>query len=83
MTTSGLVLTLSPDPELAGDAVTTMLLSGPFVLGDMVGRRLAVALEADHPSDAHDWHDWLLTLPGVEKVDVAFVHVGEEAAHVR
>jgi hypothetical protein len=84
MTVSGLVITLH-SPDRAAD-LRELLLFGPFVLGDDFGGRLAVALEADTPAAAERWHRWLLRLPGVAKVDVAFVHhdvpAPEEAAHV-
>ena len=86
MTTSGLVVTLADDPELASEAVTTALLVGPFTPGDLVGHRLALALEADDSDQAREWHDWLARLPGVVKVDVAFVHSdppAEEPTHDR
>ena len=82
MTTSGLVVTLHPDPELAAEAVRDALLLGPFTLGEQFGYRLAMAVEADTPAEAESWHRWLAALPGVAAVDVAFVHVGEEVAHV-
>jgi hypothetical protein len=74
MTTSGLLITLDPDPERAFEAVQAILIAGPFTLGDRLGRGLPVVLEATAPGDAHFWHDWLDALPGVVKVDLAFVH---------
>jgi hypothetical protein len=82
VTTSGLVVTLHPDPELAAEAVRDALLIGPFTLGEQIGYRLAVALQAETPAEAQQWHVWLAALPGVVKVDVAYVHVGEEVEHV-
>jgi hypothetical protein len=82
MITSGLVLTLRPDPELAAEAVRDALLSGPFTLGEQIGYHLAMALEADTPAEAEYWHRWLSDLPGVAAVDVVFVHSDEEVSHV-
>ncbi|HVK16160.1 MAG TPA: hypothetical protein VM533_04370 [Fimbriiglobus sp.] len=82
MTTSGLVVTLHPDPELAAEAVRDALLIGPFTLGEQFGHRLAMALQADSPADAEYWHGWLVARPGVVQVEVAFVHMGEEVGHV-
>ena len=80
-TVSGLVLTLADDAVLAAAAMREVLLAGPFTLGETFGQRVAVALEADSPADAEHWTRWLGELPGVRKVDIAFVHL--EAAHDR
>jgi hypothetical protein len=82
MVTSGLLLTLHPDPELAAEAVRDALLSGPFTLGEQIGYHLAMALEVDTPAQAEEWHRWLAALPGVLAVDVVCVHRGEEVSHV-
>jgi hypothetical protein len=74
MTTSGLVITLDPDPYRAFDAADAIGSAGPFTLGNQLGRCLVAALEADTAAEARFWHDWLATLPGVVKVDLAFVH---------
>jgi hypothetical protein len=84
MTTSGLVITLDPDPDRASGAAHAIGSAGPFTLGDQLGRCLTAALEADTPADARFWHEWLATLPGVVRVDLAFVHadtVAEETVH--
>lgn len=84
MYTSGLVLTLADDADLAAAAVRD-LAAGPFTLGEASGRCRAAVLEAADPRAAHDWHDWAAARPGVEGVEVVFVHwddAGEEATHV-
>jgi hypothetical protein len=83
MITSGLIVTLDPDPERAAGVVRDAVLNGPFTPGDLIGRRLVLALEADTPEAAQRWHDWLAARPGVVKVDMAYVQVVEEADHVR
>jgi len=80
MPVSGLVVSVAD--EGAADAVAAAVAgAGPFTLGERVGPRLAVAVEADDPGAAERWHDWLRALPGVAKVDVAFVYAdpAEEA----
>jgi hypothetical protein len=86
MNVSGLVVTLDDNADRAAEAVREVLLAGPFTLGDVFGHRVAIALEAETPTDAERWHRWVADLPGVLKVDVAFVHLepaAEEAAHDR
>lgn len=83
MYTSGLVLTLADDPQLAAAALRE-LAAGPFILGEASGRCRAVVLEAADPGAAHDWHDWAAARPGVTGVEVVFVHwddAEQEASH--
>jgi hypothetical protein len=72
---SGLVLTFSPEPDELVHAVHEIQKAGVFTLGDLHGRRLVLALEASSPADAESWYCWLARLPGVRKVDIAFVSV--------
>jgi hypothetical protein len=82
MHTSGLVLTLSVDPTMASVARGKLASAGPFQLGDAVGPCLAVVMETSAPPAAHEWHDWAAALPGVEAVEVVFVHWEEADAEV-
>jgi len=84
MHTSGLVLTLCNDSVSAEAAQRALAHAGPFTLGDSFGARRAATLEVTSPKAAHDWHDWAATLPGVEGVEVVFVHwddTDEEVLH--
>jgi hypothetical protein len=85
MSVSGLVVTLSPDSTREVDAVHAIRSAGPFTVGESFGHRLAVALQAESPRAAERWHAWLHHLPGVVKVDVAFVALDpvEETADAR
>jgi hypothetical protein len=69
MHTSGLIVTLA-DPlalrELSG--------AGPFILGAPTGPSVPAVLEVADPQAAQWWHDWTAALPGVEAVEVVFVH---------
>jgi hypothetical protein len=86
MPVSGLVVTLDMAGGCGVVAVREMHRAGPFTFGYVSGNRVTVALEADTPAEAEDWHRWLAGLPGVLKVDVAVVHLepaAEEPAHAR
>lgn len=57
-----------------------------FTLGERIGGKLPVVLEAADGSSARYWHEWVEDLPGVVHVDVAFVSFeeaerSEETAH--
>lgn len=82
MTTDDLVVTLHPDAELAAEAVRDALLIGPFTLGEQLGRRLAMVLQAETPAEAESWRDWLARLPGVVRVDIVCAQVGEATGPV-
>jgi hypothetical protein len=74
MHTSGLVLTLCDDAVAAETAERALANAGPFTLGNGLGSRRAATLEVTTPKAAHAWHDWATALPGVEGVEVVFVH---------
>jgi hypothetical protein len=74
MITSGLVLTLNADPNLAGQAQTAVRARPEFTLGAVAQRWLPVVFEVPDVSASRDLHDWLHALPGVEFVDVVQVN---------
>ncbi len=74
MHTTGLVLTLADDPPTVRTALQALASAGPFTLGKATGLCWSAVLEADDPKASHDWHDWAAALPGVEDVEVVFVH---------
>lgn len=74
MHTTGLVLTLTDDPHAARASLAELTAAGPFHLGQGIGLCWSAVLEAPDPKAAHDWHDWAAALPGVESVEVVFVH---------
>lgn len=82
MHTSGLVLTLCDDAALAKATLLEFDSAGPFTLGEAVGPCRAATLEVADPQSAHGWHDWAAALPGVEGVEVVFVHWDEVDAEV-
>ena len=76
MTTSGLVVTFDPnylDRQSIADRIRQ---AGPFTVGEAVGHRLTVALEAPTARDAEQWCKWLRQLPGIVMVLVASVEYG-------
>jgi hypothetical protein len=73
MNVSGLVVTLVDDPASRSSALDAIRAAGPFTLGDPFGSRYPTALETPDERASHDWHDWLVHLQGVVKVDLAFV----------
>jgi hypothetical protein len=74
MHTSGHVFTLCANPEIASQAKDRLVSDSPFQLGECVGTRLPAVLEAPNSIAAQHWHDWAADLPGVEYVEVVFVH---------
>jgi hypothetical protein len=82
MHTSGLVFTFSTDAVQAGAARDRIAAAGPFVLGECHGAGQTAVLETDAPESAHEWHDWAARLPGVEAVEVVFVHWDDASREV-
>jgi hypothetical protein len=79
MHTTGLVVTLSGDRDRAAAALAELTAAGPFTVGHSVGPCWAVVLETPGPESTQTWHDWALGVPGVESVEVVFVHWDEAA----
>lgn len=77
MITSGLVLTLNADPNLAGQVQSALQARPEFTLGTVAQRWLPVVCEVPDVSASRDLHDWLHALPGVEFVDVVQVNFEE------
>ncbi|HXG48898.1 MAG TPA: hypothetical protein VNO52_14845 [Methylomirabilota bacterium] len=77
MITSGLVITLSADANLATRAVAKISARVEFTPGERNGRWLPVAMEARDDVESRGLHDWLTALPGVEFVDVVYVNFAD------
>ena len=83
MSVSGLVVSVA-DEESAARVSEFIRRDGAFAVGERIGLRLAVALDAADGPTAERKHEWLRQLPGVLKLDVAFVHFdAEEVSRVR
>lgn len=77
MPVNGLLLTLSADPVLAADARRCIAVRGEAELAPPQDRWQALAVETPDVRAAHDFHEWLETLPGVEQVEVIYVGFDE------
>jgi hypothetical protein len=82
MSVSGLAITLSEQTKVADAAITALHRHHAVELGPRVGRRLAATTDtASTSSDEELWH-WMRALPGVDHIDVVFVHFDEpEGTH--
>lgn len=71
---SSFVVALSDD-SLESEQALTALRSIPCLeLGELqTSRRLPMVLEAEDSHESRYWYDWIEHLPGVLKVDMAFV----------
>jgi hypothetical protein len=77
MPVNGLLLTLSPDSGLADEALARITARAEVSLGEPQGRWQAIAVDTPDVKTAHDFHEWLEALPGVEQVDVIYVGFDE------
>jgi hypothetical protein len=77
MPVNGLLLTLSSDPALAESARQTISSRAGVDMGETRGRWQPLAAETAGVKAAHDFHEWLESLPGVEQVDVIYVGFDE------
>ncbi|MCU0748745.1 MAG: hypothetical protein MUF13_04275 [Akkermansiaceae bacterium] len=73
MPVNGLLLTLSANSELADAALAEIASQAEASVGVVQDRCLPIAVDAPNVRAAHDFHEWLEALPGVEQVDVIFV----------
>jgi len=79
MPINGLLLTLSPDSGLAESARARIASRAEVSLGETNERWQALAVETPDVKAAHDFHEWLEALPGVEQVDVIYVGFDESS----
>jgi hypothetical protein len=79
---SGLVANLTADATLAHSALQAIKQHPALELGPQDGRRLPLVLETATPGESHELSEWLCELPGVEHIDVAFVHWDDDLATV-
>jgi hypothetical protein len=75
---SGLVAYLGADEKLAQAAILAMQQQPAIELGQREDRRQPLVLETETASKSQVFTDWMKDLPGVEHVDVAFVHLDED-----
>lgn len=77
MPVNGLLLTLSTDPVLASDARRHIADRGEVELAPLQDRWQPLAVETTDVKAAHDFHEWLESLSGVEQVEVIYVGFDE------
>ena len=54
-----------------------------ITIGEQDGRLLSLAIEAISSAESEQVHDWIADLPGIESVEVVFVHRDDaEDVHV-
>ncbi len=82
MMTSGLIVMLDPDSPAGDSALAALRAADPFTVGDQRGRLLSAVLETRDAVESERWHDWLRQVPGVEDVEVVFVHWEDADAEV-
>lgn len=74
MPTSGLIITLQPEPAAQATVVARLRTRPELTLGELSQRWLPVALETRDDDESREVHDWLMALPGVAFVDVVSVN---------
>jgi hypothetical protein len=77
MPVNGLLLTLSADRVLAEAARNRISTRPEATQGETQDRWQALAVDTADVKAAHDFHEWLEALPGVEQVDVIYVGFDE------
>ncbi len=73
MPVNGLLLTLSPDSRLADRACEEITARPEADLGERHGIYQSLAVDTPDVRAAHEFHEWLESLDGVEQVDVIYV----------
>jgi hypothetical protein len=81
MPVNGLLLTLSTDPALAAAARAGISSRQEATLGEASDRWQPLAVDTPDVKAAHDFHEWLEALTGVEQVDVIYVGLDESLPH--
>ena len=77
MPVNGLLLTLSENSEMADAARARICRRPEVLLGNAQDRWQPLAVDTPDVKAAHDFHEWLEALPGVEQVDVIYVGFDE------
>ncbi len=80
MPVNGLLLTLSPDKRLADRAREAIAARAEADLGEPQGIYQPLAVETPDVRSAHEFHEWLEAMPGIERVDVIYVGFEEPNA---
>lgn len=79
MPVSGLVLTLSRDPELREAALTALRGDASIEMGGLLEHRLPIAVDTPTSEADHALWQWLHALPGVLFVDLVSTDTTQDA----
>ena len=74
MPTSGLIITLQPEPATQAGVLARLRTRPELTLGEVRDRWLPAALETNDDAESREVHDWLMAQPGVAFVDVVSVN---------
>lgn len=74
MPTSGLIITLQPEPATQAVVLLRLGTRPELTFGEVSDRWLPAALETRDDAESREVHDWLMALPGVAFVDVVSVN---------
>lgn len=74
----GLLVRLSDDAALRAQALGELAGNAELMLGQAEGPWLPLALSAQGPRASRDLHEWILSRPGVQFVEVVAVHFEED-----
>ncbi len=77
MPVNGLLVMLSLDRRLADEACVKISAREEVSLGITRDRWRSIVVDTPNVRAAHDFHEWLEALPGIEKVDVIYVGFDE------
>ncbi len=77
---SGLVVYLTNEATISKRAIAAIASEPSFEMGTQEELRLPLVLEAASSQQSQSLTDWLISLPGVQHVDVAFVHLEDTTA---
>ena len=83
MPVSGLVVTLSNDPDRGAEAINAIDAEPSLEIGTTVSQRMAVVMDTQSSEADKALWNWLQSLPGVVFVDVAMVGFEETDAEPR
>ena len=73
MPVSGLVVSLSDEPQKRADALAVIGREQRITVGVLEAQRLAIVLDTASSEEDKQLWDWLGSLPGVSFLEVAFV----------
>lgn len=76
-TVGGVVITLSADPSLRAMGLAGLAQLAHLTTGELQGARLPAVIESHSPREGRAHFEALAELPGVDMVELAYVHFDE------